>query len=137
MRYQEKVDFLEGYQRAMARIQAFQAEYERWETIGEKVTQTLSLTPAGGGNNEGRVARASLEMVEISKQIEDEITNALTQRDAIKDAIAAKCKKKRYADLLTYRYISGLKNYRIAMIIGKEPKTISNALRRAISDLDI
>lgn len=137
MKYSEKVEFLEGYTRSMARIQAFQAEYERWETIGEKITQTYSPTPGGGGSNEGKVARASLEMVEISRQIEDEISNAIKQRDAIKEAIATKCHKQRYADLLTYRYISGLKNHRIATIIGKEVKTVSNAMRRAISELDI
>lgn len=135
MNYQEKVVFLMGYSRSIARIRAFQAEYEKWETIGSKITQSYSPTPGGSGNT-SKVERAAIEMAKVKDKINSEIVKSSVQRDKVLEAIE-KIEKQRYADLLTYRYVNCLTVDRIAQIIGKDTRTVSKVIKTAIKQLDI
>lgn len=137
MDYKSKVDYLSGYKRKSAEISAALTEYERWLTIGARVTQVLDAAPGGGGCGGNRVEKAAIELSGIRGSLEKEIEECIRLREEIRRTINAKAKKPRYAELLRWRYVAGLSNAKIAWNIRKDEKTVSRAMVRAIKTLDI
>ena len=136
MDYRQKKEYLESYQRHSKNIEALQMEYEKWETLGTKVTQSLSFAPAGGDENTSKPERSGIELAQIKEKIMKEIAESTVAREKVASAIS-KSKKRRYRDILTYRYINGLNAYKISRIIGKEVRGTHKLIRNAIYDLDI
>ena len=136
MTYEGKKAYLEGYIRCMRRIEALSFEYEKWEAIGTKSNQGYSPAP-GGGNNSSKTETGGMNMADIMLQIEEERKATKKLRDEIQKAIRTKSAKRRYAELLEYRYINGLPNGKIAELIEKDKRSVERAIKAAINGLQI
>ena len=136
MNTEEKKEYLEGYRRAQERIVSLTNELERWQTIGEKANSVIGI---GGGShsNSSKVEKAAVNVGDIVSDIQREINAARLQRESIKNTIEKCCKRMRYTELLTMRYINGMSNRKIAKLQHKEEKTISNMINTAIKELNI
>ena len=123
----------------MAQIDAYAMERERWIAIGAKCTQSFGENGNGGGGTktDNRIEKAAMMMLELSQKIEAEMELAINDRDMIIETIRNKSKKQRYAELLEWRFIGGLSNYKISNRINKDVKTIQRIMRKAIDNLDL
>lgn len=137
MDFKQKHNYLMGYRRKMAQIESDTVEYERWVTIGAKMTQAFNAAPPSSCGSSSRVEKSGIELMEIYDKLQREIQEALRCRDRIRKVINERAKKPRYAELLRWRYISGMTNAKIAEMIGKSEKTVSHAMVRAIETLDL
>jgi len=135
MYYKEKVEYLSRYRKLVAQIEADTIEYERWLAVGSRTTQIFNAAP--GGSFSSRVEKSGIELAGICDELRKEIQKAEQARLSIGIAINTHAKKPRYAELLRWRYMSGLTNGEIARIIKKDAKTVSKAMVRAIDTLDI
>ena len=70
------------------------------------------------------------------KKIQVEINTAEDQRQTVLDAIS-KGKKLRQREILRMHFVNGMSVAKIARRLGKEEKTVSNAITNALRDLDI
>ncbi len=137
MTYKEKVDFLKSYQAAVHRMKGLSLEYEKYKHIGGAISQQISAAPAHGSGTGDKTGKAGMGMADIRNQIEQETREAFEIRKNVKAAIDNKCKRKRYAEILTLKYINGMSDSGIADEYKKDVRTIKNVLRTAIESLDI
>ncbi len=137
MKFEAKKEYLKGYLNLNNKIVSLQTEYERWETIGTKVTPTLSHAPGGHGDNQSKVERASIEMARLKNELAEEIENATQKRDKIVRDINNHSPKVRHAQLLIWRYVNGMTLPQIARMIGKDERTVWNLINTAIRCLEL
>lgn len=132
----EKKEYLEGYRRTQARIVAMAMEIEKWQTIGEKVNNDIG-TGGGGNYKTSKVEKSAVNVADIIADIQLEINGAKQQREAIKNTIDNGCKFLRHQEILTMRYINGMSVWKIAKVLHKEEKTVSNMINAALKELNI
>ena len=137
MTIREKKHFLSGYIRAQNAIEGDLEEMERWMTIGTKVNQTYSFATVAGGDTKSKVERAAVEIQTIIEGISEDIARAEEQKKAVICAINAKCRYQRQREMLLYRYVKRLSDARIAVILGKDVKTVQRCINQAIRDIDL
>ena len=77
-----------------------------------------------------------MNTTDILKKIQTEINTAEDQRQTVLDAIN-KGKKLRQREILRMHFVHGMSVAKIARKLGKEEKTVSNAITNALRDLDI
>lgn len=81
--------------------------------------------------------KRAIEYEKKNGTITEEFQQAFEIRKNVKAAIDNKCKRKRYAEILTLKYINGMPDGGIADEYKKDVRTIKNVLRTAIESLDI
>ena len=136
MTYSEKVEYLSQYRVLTLRISGLEAEKRRWQRIGEKSTALITGMPKWTVVN-NKVAASGNALAEIDRAINSELSTATEKRDAVKGTIDTKTARLRDRELLTMYFIYGLSYQSIADRLGKTPKTIQNAINKAIKELDI
>ena len=132
----EKKAFLEQYRHLQDHITGLTAEIEKWQTIGEKVNNALGI---GGGSNlkQSKVEKSAVNVADIITDIQTDIDKAREKRKEIEKAIDSGCKWFRHKEILKMRYINGLSVSKIARMLHKEDKTVSNMISSAIKDMKI
>ena len=80
--------------------------------------------------------KSAVNTTDILKKIQVEINTAEDQRKTVLDAIS-KGKKLRQREILRMHFVNGMSVAKIARRLGKEEKTVSNAITNALRDLDI
>lgn len=133
MQNREKHAYLSQYKYVLQDIKALLEEYERIKTIATHITQTITPTPGGSGND-SKLERCAIEMAEISAKLEKRINSMTDTKDEIEAKIAA-VKGKRYQQVLRYRYISGMTNAQIAELTDKSDRQISRIMRKALNEV--
>lgn len=136
MNYKEKRAFLESYQRAKRRTLSLLNESEQWTDIGQRINQQYSAAPSSG-RGDSKPEKASVNVVDILRQVELELSTAEEERSNITNAIESKSGKLRHREILKMRFINGMSINKMAHLLKKDTKTISNAINAAIHDLDI
>lgn len=136
MTYEEKVEYLSQYRILTQRIDGLAAEKRRWKDIGQKVNVPITGMPKGTGNK-SKVEASGTAIADINRQINLEMSTALKKRDMVKSMIDTKAVKLRARELLTMYFIYGLSYQAIADRLGKSPKTVQNAINKAIKEMDI
>lgn len=136
MTVEEKKQYLGRYRDLQNEIAGLTAEIEKWQTIGEKVNNALGI---GGSSNvkKSKIESSAVNVVDIISDIQVRINTAKDIRKEIENAIENGCKWYRHKELLKLKYINGMGVGRIARLLGKEEKTISNMLSSAIKELKI
>jgi RNA polymerase sigma factor (sigma-70 family) len=129
--YREKKAFLASYIVAENAIRASLLEYERWQAIGTKVNQVLSMVPIGSSEDKSKVEMAAIEMASVIDRIREEIDEANRKKEMVSNAIN-KMTRVYHRELLRYRYIGRMSNDKIADMLGKDAKTIEKTIRTAI-----
>ena len=135
MDFREKVEYLDGYRRKMAKIDGLLMEREKWLAIGTKVSQDIRTEDSGHSSSEP-TSRVEMAAIELSI-IDSEIEKAAKRREEIGQVIKAGAKRSRYAELLEMRFVHGMSVYRIANILNRNERTIRRVIRKAIDKLDI
>lgn len=134
MDYKRKLDYLYGYKNKMARIRVLIEEHDRWMAIGAKVNQAYSAD-AGGSHGDGS-SRVEISAIELAK-IDDELKQAVRERDKILRTIRTKSRHKRYQEILELRFIGGLSYNKLSDAIDKDVRTVQRVVRRAVETLEI
>lgn len=137
MKFEAKKEYLRSYNKVMNEIAALQNEYERWETIGTKVTPTLSAAPGGHGDNQSKVERAAIEMERLQREMAKEINNAVKYRQKIIHDINHRSPKVRHAQMLMWRFVNGMTVEQIAGMLKRDERTVRTLINKAINSLDI
>lgn len=135
MDIKQKRAYLKSYQSLQNRIVGLTNELEKWKTLGEKVNNAMG-TGGGSGNPSSKVEKSAVNATDILKKIQVEINTAEDQRQTVLDAIS-KGKKLRQREILRMHFVNGMSVAKIARRLGKEEKTVSNAITNALRDLDI
>lgn len=136
MTYEEKVEYLSQYRILAQRIDSLAAEKRRWKDIGQKMNAPITGMPKGTGKK-SKVESSGTAMADLYRQINSELSTAAKKRDLIKNTIDTKSIKLRARELLTMYFIHGLSYQAIADRLGKSPKTVQNAINKAIKEMDI
>lgn len=136
MTYAEKKDYLNRYADLIHKISGLSYEYHKLQDLGERINQQYSAAP-GGGSKEGKIEKAGTGMADISAQIAQEAQEAAQARDEIINTIITKTARYRHTDILTMRYIHMMPVAKIAETYGKDTRTISRAIKEAITGLKI
>lgn len=136
MTVEEKKQYLGRYRDLQNEIAGLTAEIEKWQTIGEKVNNALGI---GGGSNlkQSKVEKSAVNVADIIADIQADIDKAREKRQEIEKAIDSGCKWFRHKEILKMRYINGLSVSKIARMLHKEDKTVSNMISSAIKDMKI
>ena len=80
--------------------------------------------------------KSAVNTTDILKKIQFEINAAENERQNVLDAIS-KGKKLRQREILRMHFVNGMSVAKIARRLGKEEKTVSNAITNALRDLEI
>ena len=103
---EEKIRWLKSYRGLLAEIQRLQREIERWRSIAEKVTPTLSAVrftvPDGS-----RIENAVEKIDTLHTRFADALSALVDRRMAIETAVDA-IPDERLRLILHYRYIDGM-----------------------------
>ena len=116
MTYDEKLHYLRSYRDIIAEIDRLSDEIDRWRSMAEKVTPSLSLAPGGGSGD--RIASA-VERIDACITKRQQEMEALCARradigasiDAVPDERLARLLRLRYIDGYTYEHIAVVMNY--------------------------
>lgn len=130
-----KKEYLAQYQSTQKQIKGLIREMEQWQTIAENASTAIS-GGGGGKSNTSRVETGAINVMDIIRQIQDDIDKLAPIRPEIKAKIES-CKSYRHREILTYRYINGMSINAIARQEKKEPKTIVNLINAAVKKIEI
>lgn len=136
MTYDEKVEYLSQYRILSQRIDGLAAEKRRWKEIGQRVNAPITGMPKGSGSK-SKVESSGAAITDLCRQIDSELSTAVQKRDMVKTTIDTKTVRLRDRELLTMYFVYGLSYQAIADRLGKSPKTIQNAVNKAIKELNI
>ncbi len=98
-------EFFEGCRRLEQRINGKIGEAERLRLIATRATASYSDEPRSGGNGQGPVERAALQLVELEREIAAAIDEMVEHRKKAQLVIEG-LPDDRYRDVLTWRYFS-------------------------------
>lgn len=131
---EEKIRWLKSYRGLLAEIQRLQREIERWRSIAEKVTPTLSAVrftvPDGS-----RIENAVEKMDTLRDSLAAKLDELIGRRIQIEQAIGA-VEDDRLRLLLRYRYIDGMTYEAIAEKIGVSTKWVQRSHKKSLLVLD-
>lgn len=113
MTKEEKIAWLRGYRTAALEVERLRGEIERWRSLAEKVTPTLSALPASTSANGTRTETAVEQIAERCAALELALCVMAARCEATEKAIQS-VPDERLRLLLRYRYIDGLSFERIA-----------------------
>lgn len=130
-----KKEYLAQYQSTQKQIKGLIREIEQWQTIAENASAAIS-GGGGGKSNTSRVETGAINVMDMIRQIQDDIDKLAPIRPEIKAKIES-CKSYRHREILTYRYINGMTINAIARQEKKEPKTIVNLINAAVKKIEI
>lgn len=136
MTYDEKVEYLSQYRILSQRIDGLAAEKRRWKDIGQRINAPITGMPKSKGAK-SKVESSSTAIADLHRQIDSELSTAAKKRDMVKSTIDTKTARLRDRELLTMYFVYGLSYQAIADRLGKSPKTIQNAINKAVKELDI
>lgn len=136
MDIKQKRVYLKSYQNIQNRIVGLTHELEKWKTLGEKVNNAMGTGGGSGKPSNSKVEKSAVNTTDILKKIQFEINAAENERQNVLDAIS-KGKKLRQREILQMHFVNGMSVSKIARRLGKEEKTVSNAITNALRDLDI
>ncbi|MCQ2609154.1 MAG: sigma-70 region 4 domain-containing protein [Bacteroidales bacterium] len=135
MTFNEKKKLLESYRRKNIVPEKYLEEYEKHFTAGTKITQTLSFT-SGSHSNNSKIEQAAIKMAEVAEKIE-KAKEANEQETKLVLYGISTIRKQRYRELLTMRYIKGMKLDDISDVLQKDKRTVERAIERAIISMRI
>ena len=130
-----KKEYLAQYQSTQKLIKGLIREMEQWQTMAENASAAIS-GGGGGKSNTSRVETGAINVMDIIRQIQDDIDKLAPIRPEIKAKIES-CKSYRHREILTYRYINGMSINAIARQEKKEPKTIVNLINAAVKKIEL
>jgi hypothetical protein len=130
-----KKEYLAQYQSTQKLIKGLIREMEQWQTMAENASAAIS-GGGGGKSNSSRVETGAINVMDIIRQIQDDIDKLAPIRPEIKAKIES-CKSYRHREILTYRYINGMSINAIARQEKKEPKTIVNLINAAVKKIEL
>lgn len=130
-----KKEYLAQYQSTQKQIKGLIREIEQWQTMAENASAAIS-GGGGGKSNTSMVETGAINVMDIIRQIQDDIDKLAPIRPEIKAKIES-CKSYRHREILTYRYINGMTINAIARQERKEPKTIVNLINAAVKKIEI
>lgn len=130
---EEKIRWLKSYRGLLAEIQRLQREIERWRSIAEKVTPTLSavrFTVPDGSRTENAVEKIDT----LHTRFADALSALVDRRMAIETAVDA-IPDERLRLVLHYRYIDGMHMEEIAERMRISDRNIRRIHAKAIEAL--
>ena len=107
MTKEEKIQWLRGYRTAALEVERLRGEIERWRSLAEKVTPTLSALPASTSADGTRTETAVEQIAERCAALELALCVMVARCEATEKAIQS-VPDERLRLLLRYRYIDGL-----------------------------
>lgn len=136
MTKEEKVKWLRGYRLAVLEAERLRGEIERWRSLAEKVTPTLSGLPADTSADGSRTETAVEQIAERCAALELALGVMAARCDATEKAIQS-VPDERLRLLLRYRYIDGLTFERIAWKLGLTRQWVCELHNSAVNQIEI
>ena len=131
----EKIRWLKSYRGLLAEIQRLQREIERWRSIAEKVTPTLSavrFTVPDGSRIENAVEKIDTLRGSMAAKLDELIERRIQIERAI-DAV----EDDRLRLLLRYRYIDGMTFDAVAHEMGLSALWVQKLHKNAIEFIEV
>ena len=126
--YDRKKSMLSRYLLLQRSISGYGEELAKWASIGTKINQTYSDSIGSGGNT-SKTEIGGINLAEIKKSIIRDLSTCMDEREAIKKAIETAPIK--YRDVLTFRYVNGLKEREIADLMEKDERSARRIIKEA------
>lgn len=95
-----------GYRWALEKQLDLQNERDRWISMAEKVTPSLSGMPGGGAPEGTRVETGAEAILELTQQLEKQIQTCIAQRNRVEQLIEM-LDKDAHKNILRKLYING------------------------------
>ncbi len=134
MTKEEKIAWLRGYRTAALEVERLRGEIERWRSLAEKVTPTLSALPASTSANGTRTETAVEQIAERCAALELALCVMAARCEATEKAIQS-VPDERLRLLLRYRYIDGMTLERTADKMGVSVRWMKKLHRKAVEFL--
>lgn len=136
MTKEEKIAWLRGYRTAALEVERLRGEIERWRSLAEKVTPTLSALPASTSANGTRTETAVEQISERCAALELALCVMAARCEATEKAIQS-VPDERLRLLLRYRYIDGMAFERIAEKLGLSRQWVCGLHDSAVNQIEI
>ena len=136
MTKEEKIQWLRGYRTAALEVERLRGEIERWRSLAEKVTPTLSALPASTSADGTRTETAVEQITERCAALELALCVMAARCEATEKAIQS-VPDERLRLLLRYRYIDGLTLERTADKFGLSYRRLYDLHSHAIEIMKI
>lgn len=136
MTKEEKIQWLRGYRTAALEVERLRGEIERWRSLAEKVTPTLSALPASTSANGTRTETAVEQIAERCAALELALCVMAARCEATEKAIQS-VPDERLRLLLRYRYIDGMAFERIAEKLGLSRQWVCGLHDSAVNQIEI
>ncbi len=136
MTKEEKIAWLRGYRTAALEVERLRGEIERWRSLAEKVTPTLSALPASTSANGTRTETAVEQIAERCAALELALCVMAARCEATEKAIQS-VPDERLRLLLRYRYIDGMAFERIAEKLGLSRQWVCGLHDSAVNQIEI
>ena len=134
MTKEEKIAWLRGYRTAVLEVERLRGDIERWRSLAEKVTPTLSALPASTSANGTRTETAVEQIAERCAALELALCVMAARCEATEKAIQS-VPDERLRLLLRYRYIDGMTLERTADKMGVSVRWMKKLHRKAVEFL--
>ena len=134
MTKEEKIAWLRGYRTAVLEVDRLRGEIERWRSLAEKVTPTLSALPASTSADGTRTETAVEQIAERCAALELALCVMAARCEATEKAIQS-VPDERLRLLLRYRYIDGMTLERTADKMGLSARHAKRLHRMALNVL--
>lgn len=134
--YDRKINYLRQYLNSQNRILGHLYELEKWETIGTKITQNYGDRIPARGENQSKIESSGINMAILSKDIQKEIATALNLRDEVYQTISKAPTKRHCREILTMKFINGLSNRKIAILLDRDERSIRRMIRNAVLSIE-
>lgn len=127
--YRRKIKYLKEMASLYERMNSLLEKIEYWETAGAGVRSTSDIDdmPHGSNNVSSKVESASIEVVELEKELEGVARRICKLRTPIFDV-----KNLRYRTILEAVYIHGISINRLSEILGLSKIALKKAHRNAV-----
>lgn len=132
--YERKKAVLSRYLVLQRSIFGYGEELAKWASIGTKINQSYQ-EGIGAGVKTSKPENAGINLAEIKKCIIKDLQSCMLERDGIKKAIAEA--PSRYREVLTYRYVNGMKEREIATIMEKDERSARRIIKTATLSVKI
>lgn len=136
MTKEKKIAWLRGYRTAALEVERLRGEIERWRSLAEKVTPTLSALPASTSANGTRTETAVEQISEWCAALELALCVMAARCEATEKAIQS-VPDERLRLLLRYRYIDGMAFERIAEKLGLSRQWVCGLHDSAVNQIEI
>lgn len=134
--FDNRLAFLKQYQERQREIIGHTYELERWGGIGTTINQKYQEGFGSSGENTSKPELAGVNITHVTAQIQADIDKAKEERDKVKKAVE-KVKKKRYRDVLRFKFINGMKNKAIAELTETTERNIYKVIKKAVEYVEI